>query len=516
MRRLSKLGAGALALMLSATLVFPITANAEQSSDYYTKTGSDTVINENATTYKITGTATVGTPGDGETVDDMEDRASEYAELDAWKKAVEQGLAKEGTFAKYNAEARVYDATSKKYVSYYFQYPDEDGWSDTGRFDLNKERTTYSYFLTIKKTAYKNTVTGETASRKSDLTGVDFRKVNVIPKKASVYTGGYTDIGLKLRAGNISVKKVKSSNKKVVQARAFNTETNKTSSNYVLSKDLKGYYYTINNEKFYVNEGTVVNESTADVTLRVYGKKAGKAVVSFDIVDVNGKTTGSAKITVISGKTKPIASITFAGKSLDQGDVIGTSNNKYIYNKQDVNAISSYTTAKSGKLKVTPSDGYKLVRIQMGTLDKFTYDTSQDPTHSTIYDSSYDGGGTKHTNKTVIETTSESHPVDLNNDGDYDDVIDGVSERSVTFKYKTVKNNKKITLSKVTSYSKKTYQYGTAYTENPEADYSYEQTLGGKDGENKAPTSIKVTLYNRAVKDYVDVYYTIYKKVKTY
>ena len=499
--------------MLSATLVFPITANAAQSKDWHSATSN--VIDSNTKTYRVTGSALKVTPEAYDDEEDVRDKTKSIARLAAWNQAVAQGVVKAGTFAKYDVDVYAYDATNKKWVDNYFIYVDEAGWdsNDDDRVgEWSTDGTTYSYYLTIYQTTYKNNITGETSAKESDLTGVDLVSVNSIPKKTSVYTGAYKDITLYLNCGNIKIQKIKSSNKKVIQARAISNYTYKTTSNKTLSKDQVGYYYTVSGEKFYVPEGTKVNNSYATVTLRVYGKKAGKAVVSFDIVDFNGAKTGSAKITVISSKTKPVASITFGGKSLDQGDVIGSSNAKYIYNKQDINAVSAYTTAKSGKLKVTPSDGYKLVRIQVGSLDKYKYDSSQDPDYA---EKNYETAGKKYTNTKIIETT-ETHPVDLNNDGDYDDVVDGVYESAVTYRYKTVKNNKKITLSKVTSYRKTTTTSSTVVKDNEDASSSKEEISGATDAQAKAPTSIKVTLYDKSAKEYVDVYYTIYKKVKAY
>lgn len=495
--------------MLSATLVFPITASAAQYSDWHS--AASNVIDSNTKTYRFTGTSLKVVVSEYDDEDTVNERTESVARLAAWNQAVNQGVVKAGTFAKYDVDVYAYDATNKKWVDNYFLYADEAGWSCNEDSDRAADGS-YTYNLAIYQTTYKNNITGETSAKESDLTGVDLVSVNSIPKKTSVYTGAYKDITLNLRCGNVKIQKIKSSNKKVIQARAISNYTYKTTSNRALSKDQAGYYYEISGEKFYVPEGTKINNSYATVTLRVFGKKAGKAVVSFDIVDVNGAKTGSAKITVVSSKTKPIASITFGGKSLDQGDVIGSSNTKYIYNKQDINAVSAYTTAKSGKLKVTPSDGYKLVRIQVGNLEKYKYDSANDPSYAS---SNYSTTGKTHASSKVIETT-ESHPVDLNNDGDYDDVVDGVDESAVTYRYKTVKNNKKITLSKVTSYRKTTSSSSTTVIDNPEASTSSETISGATDAQVKAPTSIKVTLYNKSAKEYVDVYYTIYKKVKAY
>ncbi|WP_175475340.1 hypothetical protein [Butyrivibrio sp. ob235] len=314
----------------------------------------------------------------------------------------------------------------------------------------------------------------------------------------------------------MEIRNIKSSNKKVIQARLGNTSVNKTTFIKDINKDDKGFYYVADNgsdEQIYVpSADTKVNASYARISIRVFGKKAGKSVVSFDIYDINGAKTGSAKVTVVSTKDKDIESITFAGKSLEQGDTIGKTDNKYIYKGKDINTFYEYTTKKAGKLKVKAGKNTKLVRIQVGVLEKYTWNNTMDPDYGEY---NYSTADRTNTNTTAYETT-ENHPVDLNGDGDYDDVIDGMSERGVKFRYKTVKNNKKITLGKLPEYRNENSSRSATYTANADMNASESTTINTLSGENVAPTMIKVTVYNKVDKEYTDYYYVINKRIKKY
>jgi hypothetical protein len=404
----------------------------------------------------------------------------------------------------------------------YYYYIYNNGWTldDTIQEDnLPTTPTTYTCTLKFIHTEYKNNITGAVAYDPDDLiSSAYYEGANSIPYKWTVYTGAYGNIELELDAGNVGISNLKSSKKKIVQARVVNSEVNKTSDYYTLRKDNKGYYFTsetTGDDVYVPSIDTKVNKSKAKITIRIFGKKAGKSVLSFDIVDVNGAKTGSAKITVVSSKDLPIDSITFAGKSLEQTNIIGAADNKYMYKGKDLYTFaSSYTTKKSGKLKVTPNKNYKLVKIQVGTLEKYTWNSSMDPT--TYGANNYSTADVTKADYTSIETT-ESHPVDLNGDGDFDDVIEGVAENSVTYRLKTVKNNKKITLGKLPSYTNKTTNQSTTYNNANSTENWSKQTSKDEAGlENVAPTLIKITLYNKVSKEYEVVEYEIHKRIKKY
>ncbi|MBQ4488105.1 MAG: hypothetical protein II944_02215, partial [Ruminobacter sp.] len=212
-----------------------------------------------------------------------------------------------------------------EYVYKYYKYVNR-GWNLEDRaYDQSADKKTFKYTGTYTYTEYKNSITGETSFDRNALNGKGYtltEKVNDYPAKAKVYTGGVAYIKVKLGSGNIKLKKVKSSNKKVIKAKIASTEENITTDKYNFSKDTKGYYYKSNvtEDKIYVSSPTeVVNESNATVYIKVYGVKDGKATVSFDIYDVNGTKTGKGKVTVYSDKKLPITDITYGGQSLEQG-----------------------------------------------------------------------------------------------------------------------------------------------------------------------------------------------------
>ncbi|WP_022762905.1 hypothetical protein [Butyrivibrio sp. AD3002] len=510
MMKLSRIGAAALAVALSFTLLTPVGVKAEQWHDY--GSGAGTVIDEYNKKITITGTDN----GDG-TAGGWD---ANKAELAAWNNAVAQGIAVAGTETNWDDYVDITDTsvTPVKTVHHYFRYASR-GYTHTSTNDPAVDNKSTTCILRFTYTEYKNNITGEMSYDRAELSGGN-RQVetpNDIPLKWTVYTGMFTDIHIGLDGGNVEIRNIKSSNKKAVQVRLGATTVNKTTSIRELSKDDRGFYYTANQgskQKIYVpSVDTKVNASYADICLRVFGRKAGKSVISFDIYDANGAKTGSAKITVVSSKDKDIESITFAGKSLEQGDIIGKTDNKYIYKGKDINTFYDYTTKKAGKLKVKVGKNTKLLRIQVGVLEKYNWDSNMDPENGKNNYSTSDG---TFTSNYAFETT-ENHPVDLNGDGDYDDVVNGMSERSVKYRYKTVKNNKKITLGKLPLYTNSSYNESATYNNaNASQNYSGSMTDNKLNDENVAPTMIKVTVYNKVDKEYYDYYYVINKRIKKY
>ena len=99
---------------------------------------------------------------------------------------------------------------------------------------------------------------------------------------------------------------------------------------------------------------------------------------------------------------------------------------------------------KKGVLKVTPAKDYKLVRIQVGHLEKVKYDTKNDPDYG---NKNYSTSDVTKTDRKTVETTT-SHCVDLNGDGDFDDVVNGIDEDYVLYRYKTVKTKAELRFQK--------------------------------------------------------------------
>ncbi len=508
MGNFSKLGAIAMAFALSVMFMTPTTVKAYQAHDY--SHGTTSVIDSNVTTVKVSGSAPCYDAA-GKYDKDARSKAS----INAWLAATQKGIATVGSAYNYYTYFGVTNPTTSEDEYTYFSLNEAYRCSSTSDTTGSGKDLTVNVYLTFTKTEYKNSITGEKSYSSKDLTGsTKYVGDNSIPTKATVYTGDYESIYVYLGSGNVNIKHLKSSNKKAVQVKSFVEETIRTSSYYDIRKDSQGYYYEPDRgaDKVYVSGPDVkVNRSRSVIMLRVFGKKTGKSVISFDIVNTEGVKTGSAKITVVSNTSKPIDKITLGGKSLDQGDTVGTADSNYIYNKKNVNTYYRYTTMKNGKLKVTPNKDYKLVRIQVGHLEKYKYDSSTDPEFG---DTNYTTSDVTKTDRTHIETTS-SHKADLNGDGDYDDVVNGISESSVLYRYKTVKNNSKIKLSKTPQYTKETSSNSTTYSNSNASENSYySRTDNSKGGCLAAPTSIRITLYNKITKDYEYVQYVVWKKIK--
>ncbi len=99
---------------------------------------------------------------------------------------------------------------------------------------------------------------------------------------------------------------------------------------------------------------------------------------------------------------------------------------------------------------------------------------------------------------TTIKT--DGRKVDLNMDGDTNDIVMGQSESQVTYTYKVKKNNKKVVLSTVAKQTTSTYTSDSlTYTNN-----SISST---------AETKFLVVYYDKANKKYDVQAFSIYKKV---
>ncbi|WP_026659078.1 hypothetical protein [Butyrivibrio sp. AC2005] len=440
------------------------------------------------------------------------------AKADLLNKAVAQGILEETDRNDYDYYIELEDG--EKTVTKYYKFINE-GWSeddDERVSDTSSDgktiRLTYSFYYT----EFKNSITGETSFDLNALKGQGYtesQKINAYPEKVRVYTGGTNIVYVTLGSGNIKLKKVKSSNKKVIKAKIVENEEYTTTQNYTFRKDSKGYYYeSVAGEKVYVSSPTdKVNMSRAKVGIKLYGVKDGKATVSFDIYDINGSKTGKGKITVVSDTNLPIKDITFGGQSLEQGVKIGETNNNYIYKGKDFNTFYAYTKKKSGKLKVTTSKDYKIERIQVGKLEKYNWNTSQIPGYDSYYN--YNTGDRSENNSLKIETT-KPHPVDLNGDGDFKDIVNGMDESKVEFRFKTVKNGKKIKLSKIPSYTTFSADDSESYANNQDLNFSNSYKYNNKKAMAVAPTAIRVTLFNKVTKEYEIYTYYINLKIKKY
>jgi hypothetical protein len=94
-----------------------------------------------------------------------------------------------------------------------------------------------------------------------------------------------------------------------------------------------------------------------------------------------------------------------------------------------------------------------------------------------------------------------SHYVDLNGDGDYEDVINGVKEDSVTWKYTRVKSGKTIKLNSVGTSYDSAYSYTSKSAKNRKGELNT-STTNTKSRNFYAATSIRIVFYDKLSKSY--------------
>lgn len=142
----------------------------------------------------------------------------------------------------------------------------------------------------------------------------------------------------------------------------------KTGSKNLIAKNT--YYYTSNSSDKY---------AAPYASIRLYAKKKGKYVVSYDICDKAGKKLSSGKTTVYVSDDQPIKSVKFDKKYLS----------------------SAITFKKSGKLSISMNKGYKLKKITVTTYNKSGKEvvktvrnnsTIKLGEYAQIYDNSYSDG----------------------------------------------------------------------------------------------------------------------------
>lgn len=126
----------------------------------------------------------------------------------------------------------------------------------------------------------------------------------------------------------------------------------KSNSSNLLVKKTGEFYNSTTTTDRYTNQKTT-NTNYGYAYLSFFAKKKGNYSVTFDVVKADGSVRCTKTITVkaeASSIESPIKSIQYAGKDL------------YSY--------YPYTTKTSGKLKVTMKKAYKLLSIEVGSVDK--------------------------------------------------------------------------------------------------------------------------------------------------
>ncbi len=384
----------------------------------------------------------------------------------------------------------------------------------------------------ITKTVYENSVNGKTSDSKEDVTDGDI----AIPSTLVINTKSWYDLNLAFNGGNVGIKNVKSSKKKVATVTLADESKTIVSTNKTIFRDSKKgkyYYEGAYEERVYVDgPNAIVNASYGSATVRIYAKKKGTSKLSFNIVNKDGKVTGKKTITIKVKDTTPFKTLTYAGKNLIYDPVEGKEDKNYIYYGRNYDKDASlgyYTTKAKGELVVKMNDGYKLVKIEVGKLFQEKIASNLDVNSNKSRYATNKRKVEKYTDEDQFNSYSglqtDEHYVDLNGDGDYLDIVNGVKEWDVDFKYTTVRNKSKITLSKVkeeTKYSSKTYN-NSAYVsqektdangnwmKDDNGDYLYDYRLVDADDYTQssysskgvyAPTSIKITYYDKDAKAY--------------
>jgi hypothetical protein len=382
MRKLARIGATALALALSITIMTPGTAMAatetkEKLARNYENRDYNSLIEENRK--NVLGP-----------FDDV---------FDAYDAAKAKGYRKNGDWI--------------------------EGYS------LHEDLTTKKIYVVY--TTYTNTVTGQTSTKSSEVNtrfSSESDESNRFQSAIRIKKGEITYLAIPLHSGDFTIKKVKSSKKSIVSAKLYK----KMSSEYT-TQDRPSYFSRTNPDGtcsyFYVNSvgdkiviGTFTNDDAGKAKLKaaldatngseavryikLEGKKEGKANLTFKVYNIAGQETGKVKLTVhVQDDVSPFKTVTFAGKSL----LTDYSNpNNINYKKKDTDTLWDVSSAKKGKLVVKANKNYKITKIEVGTLYKETKN----------YEKPYSGS-----------YTTTDHKVD---------------GKTVFFKYKTVKSGKKISL----------------------------------------------------------------------
>jgi len=159
--------------------------------------------------------------------------------------------------------------------------------------------------------------------------------------------GGYTYIWLENEGDRIA--NVKSSSKNLIAKKTYESKSVETRTDLVWDEE-KGEYVWDEEKGEYVYE-TKTTTSYRTAFISYFAKKAGSYKVTFDVIKADGtkRCTKTIKVKTYGTTVSPVKSIKYAGKEF--------------YN------YYPYTTKTSGKLSVKMSSNYKLVSIEVGTLN---------------------------------------------------------------------------------------------------------------------------------------------------
>lgn len=233
----------------------------------------------------------------------------------------------------------------------------------------NNIDTTYSYEGKEAYEVYTNRDTKQSISSK-DYTILNSDVIKSVRKTQYISTDCYYSIQFTTTADANKITNFKS-NKKALKVKV--TETNETTYNEPTST----YDYKSNNGTIYYyrdvdgNVQSVDSEdklpkrtSSGTYYVRLFTKTPGTYKLSYDVVLANGNTVKKTLKVIAKVDGSAIKSVTFAGQNvyLSANEEL---TKRYAY--ENVKGGKYDTTKKSGKIKVTMNDGFKLKKIEVGT-----------------------------------------------------------------------------------------------------------------------------------------------------
>ncbi len=209
---------------------------------------------------------------------------------------------------------------------------------------------------------------------------------------------------------------------KVLVSDEYTDQSLRSDYDYSIQKDGKTTYYYRNvmgtvvsrdNEKYLPS-----NRSAGKYTVRFYAKKKGTYKVSYDAILKNGTTVNKTFKVIAREDGSPVKSVTYAGKQIFHSD-----DSEEKEEELWLKGMKCATKRKSGPIKVVMNKGFSLKAIEIGTPSIVLSDSEYDENYK-FY---------KYTRNPEI--SPEQYDYDRGLEPDY--------------KWKKVKNGKKIKLGKV-------------------------------------------------------------------
>lgn len=274
--------------------------------------------------------------------------------------------------------------------------------------------------------------------------------------------------------------------------------------NYTLNKDC--IYYrgvsdiscTNSNLKLEVT-GYYSKYGMTSLDIMGYAKKAGTYTINYNLVyldDSENVVKEPHTITVYAKNYKPFKKITFAGKSLWQS--YSNDNPKYIYYN------NNFIAKKKGKLSVKAAKGYTINKIEVGKYESKTISAQE------YYDVTTPAEGYSYSGYAIKSKDADDYKV--NDNYSYDEY-----GQYSDYKWTTIGNNKKVTLSNVIEGYSKIDATETKTTTNAitgkVTTSSRNKNANYRKG-NTAPTLIRITYTDNKTGETHLWTRTLYKLVK--